>query len=447
MKTTFDNPDGINGRLTLVVEESDYAQDVDKSLKEYRKRASVPGFRPGMAPMGMIKRQYGAAAKMDAINRLMGDQLSKYITENKIGMLGEPLPAETQEQIDLEKPAPYTFVFDIAVAPEFEITLTDKDTIGYDVVTVDDKAVDNRIQAYASRGGSYDKVDEYRKGDMLRGDLTELDADGNAKEDGITVEGTVMMPEYIKVDEQRALFDGAKKDAVVVFNPKKAYPESDVEVASLLRKTKEEVAELVSDFSYRIKEISRYTPAPIGQELFDSVYGKDVVKSEEEFRSKTAEQIKKECDRMADFRFLQAVRAYCEEKVGELTFPETLLKRVMIAKNKDKGEDYVEKNFELSIKELRWHLIKDQLVKANEIKLDAQDVKDMAKDMARMQFAQYGMNNVPEEYIDKYADEMLGKEDHIEGLVDRAVDQKLIQKLKTVVTLNQKEVTVDELNK
>lgn len=447
MKITFDNPDKVTGRLTLVVEEADYEKDVDKTLKTYRKRASVPGFRPGMVPMGMIKRQYGAAAKMDAINHIMGEQLSKYITDNKIGMLGEPLPAESQEQIDLEAPAPYTFAFDIAIAPKFEITLTSEDTIDYNNVVVDDKVVDDRIQAYASRGGHYDKVDEYQQGDMLKGDLSELDSDGNVKEEGIRVEGAVMMPEYIKIDEQKALFVGAKKDSAITFNPKKAYPESDVEIASLLRKKKEEVADIDSDFSYQITEISRYTPAAVNQELFDSVLGKDAVKSEEEFKAKIAEQIKEEYVSMTDFRFLQDVRKYCEEKVGELTFPEELLKKIMIAKNKDKGADYVEKNFEASIKELKWHLIKEQLTKAHEIKVGEQDVMATAKEMARMQFAQYGMNNVPEEYIDNYAKEMLGKEEYIEGLVDRTMDQKLMQKLKTIVTLNEKQVTVDEFNK
>lgn len=447
MKISFENPDKVNGLLTLTVEEADYKENVEKTLKNYRKKANVPGFRPGMAPMGMIKRQFGTTVKVDEINKLLGDQIYKYVKDNNIQMLGEPLPSEKQEPVDMEKEAPYTFIFDIAVAPEFKAELTGDDTIDYYTITVDDKIVDQQIDMFASRAGHYDKVEDYQANDMLKGDIRELDENGNTKEGGITVEGAVLMPEYIKVEDQKKLFDGAKLGDVITFNPKKAYPESDVEVASLLKLKKEDVADLTADFSYQITEISRYVKAEVNQELFDQVYGKDVIKDEKDFREKIAEGLKAQFAVDSDFKFIQDVRKYLENKVGVLTYPDALLKRIMLNNNKDKGEEFVEKNYEQSIKELTWHLIKEQLVKANGVKIEDADIEDTAKEAAKAQFAQYGMNNIPEEYIENYAKDMLKKKEYIDSFVDRSIDRKLTEILKNVVKLENKTATLEEFNK
>ena len=434
--------------MTLSVEEEDYRDGVEKALKEYRKKTNIPGFRPGMAPMGLIKRQYGTAVKVDTINKIVGEKMYDYIKDNKIQMLGEPLPSDKQEAIDIEGPAPYTFIFDIAVAPEFSITLSGEDTIDCYTIKVDDKAVDDRIDMLAARAGRYEKVDNYEGNDMLKGTLRELDAEGNVKTDGITAEDAVLMPMYIKVEEQEALFEGAKLGDTVTFNPKKAYPENDVEVASLLKKKKEEVADLTSDFAYQITEISRFTKAPVDQDLFDMIYGEDVVTSEEQFREKLTEQIKYENSTETDFKLLQDIRKYCEDKVGDLTFPEALLKRVMLSKNKGEGaEEKIEKNFELSLKELKWHLIKEQLIEQFGIKINDEDVKASAKEFARIQYAQYGMNNLPDEYIERYADDLLKKQENLDGIIDRSIDNKIEECVKNTVKLNNKEVTADEFNK
>lgn len=447
MKISFENPDKVNGLLTLTVEEADYKENVEKTLKNYRKKANVPGFRPGMAPMGMIKRQFGTTVKVDEINKLLGDQIYKYVKDNNIQMLGEPLPSDKQEPVDMEKEAPYTFMFDIAVAPEFKAELTGDDTIDYYTITVDDKIVDQQIDMFASRAGHYDKVEDYQANDMLKGDIRELDENGNTKEGGITVEGAVLMPEYIKVEDQKKLFDGAKLGDIITFNPKKAYPESDIEVASLLKLKKEDVADLTADFSFQITEISRYVKAEVNQELFDQVYGKDVIKDEKDFREKIAEGLKAQFAVDSDFKFIQDVRKYLENKVGALTYPDALLKRIMLNNNKDKGEEFVEKNYEQSIKELTWHLIKEQLVKANGVKIEDADIEDTAKEAAKAQFAQYGMNNIPEEYIENYAKDMLKKKEYIDSFVDRSIDRKLTEILKNVVKLENKTATLEEFNK
>lgn len=447
MNISFENPDKINGVLTITVEEADYKESVEKTLKDFRKKANYPGFRPGMVPMGLIKKQYGTSAKMDAINKLVGENIYKYMQENKIQMLGEPLPSEKQEAQDLEKPAPYTFKFDIAVAPEFKIELNGKNKIDYYKINVDDELIDRQVDMFASRMGSYEKADSYQENDMLKGDLRELDENGNTKEGGITVESASIMPSYIKVEDQKKLFDGCKPGDIITFNPKKAYPENDSEVAALLKIEREQAKDLTADFSYQVTEISRFAKHAVDQELFDSLFGKDEVKDEKAFRAKIAEGLQQQLTVDQDFKFMQDVRTYCEKKVGKLEFPDALLKRIMLANNKDKGEEFVEKNYEQSIKELAWHLIKEQLVAAHSIKVADEDVKEAAKETARVQFAQYGMNNVPDEYIENYAKEMLKKRENVDGFVERAIDIKLSAALKEAVKLNEKEISLDEFNK
>lgn len=441
MNITFENADKVNGLMTITVEENDFKEAVEKTLKDYRKKANVPGFRPGQVPMGMIKRMYGTAVKMDAINRVVGQEMYKYVKDNNIQMLGEPLPHEGNEAVDIEKPAPYTFQFDLAVAPEINVKLSGHDKIDYLTIDVDDKLIDQQVRMYASRGGSYQKADDYQDNDMLKGDLRELD-----KENGIELSEALVMPTYIKDEDQKKLFEGSKLGDIITFNPRKAY-QSDAELASLLKVDKADLGFHTGDFTYQITEISRFTPAEVNQELFDQVYGKDAVKDEKEFRERVAEEIKAQLQQNSDWKFLQDLRAHCEKKAGKLTWPDELLKRIMKQNNQDKGDDYVEKNYEGSVKELTWHLIKEQLVSANDIKISDDEVKAAAREAARAQFAQYGMSNVPDEYLDNYAQDMLKKEENVQGFVDRAIDQKLIEVMKNVVKLNEKTVSLDEFNK
>ena len=447
MNITFENPDKVSGVLTFVIEEADYQEDVNAQLKKYRKQANIPGFRPGQAPMGMIKRQVGAQVKVDVINKLVGEKLYDYVKENKINMLGEPMPHLGEEPVDLDAPAPYTLKFDIAVAPEFKAELSKDDKIAYYNIAVDDKLVDQQIEAFASRAGSYQKVDEYQDNDMLKGDLRELNEDGSTKEGGITVSEASMLPSYITVEEQKALFSGAKVGDIITFNPKKAYPTSNVEISSLLKISKEEAENVTADFSFQVTEISRYTKHAIDKELFDMVYGDGNVKDEADFRAKVVAGIQDQMNQNADFRLLQDVRTYVESKIGEVKYADELMKRIMLANNKDKGAEYVDKNYEASIKELTWSLAKNQIVEALGIKIEDADVKAAAIDMTRMQFAQYGMNSVPEEYLTQYAEEMLKKPEQVDTFINIAVDRKLMVALKDVVTLETKEISFEDFQK
>ena len=442
MNIQFEAPDKVNGLMTITMETADYQPEVEKTLKDYRKRAQIPGFRPGQAPMGMIKRQYGTSVKVDVINKMLGEKLYGYVQDNKIHMLGEPLPSEQQAQLDFESDQPLVFKFDIAVAPEFEAKLSGKDKVPFYNITVDDKLIDQQVEMYQSRAGHYDKVEAFdaEQRDMLKGDLREVNGT-------IEVADAVLMPQYMKVEDQKKLFEGAKLGDIITWNPRKAYPESDVEVSSLLKIQKDEVKDHEGDFTFQITEISRFVKAEIGKELFDQTFGEGTVKDEKEFRQKIADQISQQFKADSDYKFLLDVRAHMEKKVGKLEFPEAILKRVMLNNNKDKGADFVEKNFEASIKELAWHLIKEQLVSAQGIKIEDADLKETAKEAARAQFAQYGMSNIPDEYLENYAQEMLKKRENVDGLVDRAVDVKLTAALKSVVKLDEKEISLEDFQK
>lgn len=446
MKVSFDCPDKINGLLTVTIEEDDFKNDVEKELKNYRKRANVPGFRPGMVPMGLIRRQYGNAVKMDVVNNKLSEEVNKYIQDNKINMLGMPLGSEKQTPVDLEKDAPYTFMFDIAVAPEFDIELSDKDAIDYYDITVDDKLVDQQVDGFASRFGAYQKAEEYKEGDVLKGDLRELDAEGNTKEGGVEVEGATVMPQYLKDDDQKKLFEGAKAGDIITFNPYKAYA-GGAEVATLLKVEREKKDDYQGDFSYQITEVRHFEKHAVDQELFDQVFGKDEVKDEKSFREKIAEGVKQQLATDEDFRFLQDLRKYAEEKVGQLTYPEALLKRVLKENNKDKDDEFINKNYEASLKDLTWSLIKNKLAEKAEVKVNDDDVKNVAREIARAQFAQYGMQNVGEEYVNNYAEELLKQRDTVNQFAERAVDEKLVAAIKPVVKLNHKEISLEDFNK
>jgi trigger factor len=447
MNISFECADKVNGLMTITLEKADYEEAVTKKLKEYRKKAQVPGFRPGMVPMGLIKRQYGTAVKVDEVNRLLGEKLYSYVRENKIQMLGEPLPNEEKQQPqDLEGDGPLTFVFDIAVAPEFKAELTADDTIDYYDITVDDKLVDDQVQMFASQAGEFVEAQEWSGNDTLKGDLRQLDANGNTLEGGIETEGGMVMPSYIKGEDEKKKFEGAKPGDIITFNPKKAYPGNDAEVAALLKVDKEKVKDLESDFSFQITEIRHFEPAAVDEKLFERVFGEGV-KDEADFRQRISDMLKPQLQANPDYKFMLDVRKYMEQKVGELSFPNALLKRVMLNNNKDKGEEFVDKNFEASLNELRWHLIKEQLVAANNIKVENDDLKLVAKAAIRQQFAQYGMSNVPEDVLDNYAEEQLKKEENFEQFVNRAVEAKLTDALKNVVKLNTIETSLDDFNK
>ena len=448
MNISLENLDKVSALLTVKMEKADYAAKVDKALKDYRKRANIPGFRPGQAPMSLLKKRFGKEVTAEEVNKLLGEKLYEYIRENKLNVLGEPLPTEGRNQdIDFDTMEDFEFVFDLALAPEINIELNGDDTVDYYHIEVDDKMIDSQVKMYTQRAGSYDKVDNYEAKDMVKGLLAELDENGNTKEGGIQVENAVLLPEYMKNDDQKAIFNGCKVNDVLVFNPNKAYDGHDTEIAALLKIKKEDVAAMTSDFSYQVQEITRFKEAELNQELFDQVFGKDSVKSEEEFRNKIKSIMEEQFAADSDYTFILDLRTYLMNKIGKLEYPDAILKRFMAVQNKAKGEEFNEENYEKSLEELTWHLIKEQLVKNYEIKIETEDLKNTAKNITKIQFAQYGMINVPEDVLENYANEMLKKQDQVESLVTRSVENKLAEVLKNVVKLNEKQISVEDFNK
>ena len=448
MNVSLQNKDNVSALLTVKLEKADYQEKVDKALKDLRRKVQMPGFRKGMVPVGLIKKMYGKSVLAEEVNKLLSETIYKYIQDNKVNMLGEPLPnEENQKTIDFDTQEDFEFVFDIALAPEFKVEVSKEDKVDYYDIEVTDEMVDAQVKMYTQRNGKYESVDVYADNDMLKGLLAELNDDGTVKEDGIQVEDAIMMPSYMKNDEQKAIFANAKVNDVLVFNPHTAWDGNAAELASLLKIDKESAGELKSNFSFQVNEITRFVPGELNQEIFDQVFGKDVVKSEEEFRTKVKEAIGVQFGADSDYKFLLDVRQYLMNKVGKLQFPDELLKRIMRLNNQDKDEKFVEENYDKSIEELTWHLIKEQLVKANDIKVEQGDITEMAKEATRAQFAQYGMLNVPEELLDNYAKEMLKKKGSVEGLVNRVIESKLALALKEQVTLENKPISAADFNK
>jgi trigger factor len=441
MEITLKNQDATSAILSVNIQEADYSALVEKQLKNFRQKANIPGFRPGMVPMGLIKKQYGVAVKAEEINKLLQTKIFEYIKENKVDMLGEPLPIEEQQAgINMAADKEFTFEFEVALAPKFEAVLDKNDALPYYRIEPTKEMIDGQANAFAQRCGEYKQVESYENGDMLKGTLTE------SVEEGIVVREAVMMPSYMKNDEQKALFANAKVNDVVTFNPSVAFGNNEAELASLLKVEKSEVAAHAGEFTFTISEITRFVASEINQNVFDAAFGKDAVKTEEEFRAKIAEQFASRFEVESDYKLLMDIRTYLMEKVGKLEFNESILRRIMDM-NKAEGETVSEEEFQKSLTELSWHLIKEQLAKKFEIKIDDNDVLAVAKDATRDQFAQYGMANVPEDLLENYAKEMLKQDKTREALINRAVDVKLISSIKAVITLNEETVSVEDFNK
>ncbi len=445
MNISLQNIDKVNAQITAVVEPADYQEKVANAIKDFRKKANMPGFRRGMVPVGLIKKQFGKSILADELNRILQDSLFGYIRDNKINMLGEPLPCEVNNEVDFVDGHSFTFMFDIALAPEFNVELSKDDKIAHYNIEVADDMVNRQVEIYRQRGGKYDKVESYQDNDMIKGIITELDENGNAKEEGITAENVVMLPKYFKNDDQKALFNDAKVGDIIKFNPSVAYDNNANEISYILNVKSEEVENYKGDFNFQISEITRFVPGPLDQELFDAVYPGGEVKSEEDFKNKIKSTIAEQFAKDSDFKFLIDLRKHVEEKVGKLEFPDALLKRIMMASAKD--EKKVEENYDKSIEELTWHLIKEKLVEMTGVKVDDNDVKEMAKDVTRMQFAQYGMLNVPEEYLENSVKEMMKKRETVDNLIDRCIEMKLGAALKDMVTLEETNISAEDFNK
>lgn len=435
-----------NATLTLSIAKSDYAEKVDQKLREYRKKANIPGFRPGMVPVGLVKKMYGKAITAEEINKLVSDELYNYIRENKINMLGEPLPNETeQKEINFDTQEDFEFIFDLGIAPEFEVELTKKDKVKAYTIAVSDEMIDNQVKTYTNRYGKYVQEETVEEKDMVKGEVLEL-ADGKVNENGLKISDAVLTPGYIKDEAQKAMFIGAAKGDVIAFNPQTAFG-NEAEISSLLKISKDEAKNITADFQIKIEGITRYYDSEINQEFFDKVYGEGVVTSEEEFRAKIKAGILETLSGDSDYKFGVDAREVVIAKYDGLTFPDAFLKRWLLATNENLTAETLEEDFPKMIADLKWQLIKDKISKANDIKVEIEDVNAYARKIAAAQFAQYGMVGMGDDILDNYAKDMLKKEETVKGIVERVAENKVFEVIKNNVKLDTKEVSIEEFNK
>ena len=435
-----------NAIVTVRIEKADYAEKVDKTLRDYRKKANIPGFRPGMVPAGLVKKMYGKAVLAEEINKLVSEGLYNYIRENNVNILGEPMPNETEQQsIDFDSQEDFEFIFDLGIAPELEVELTKKDKVKYYNITVSEEMIENQVKSYTGRYGKYIQEEVVEEKDMLKGELLEM-ANGKVNEDGIKVKDATLTPAYMKDADQKTLFVGAKKGDVITFNPAKAF-DNETEISSMLKISKDAAKTIVADFQLKIESITRYHESEIDQELFDKVYGEGTVTSIEEFKAKIKENIQETLVADSEYKFGMDAKDMLVEKYNDVTFPEAFLKRWVLSSNENLTAETLEEDYPKMIADLKWHLIKDKLTKASDIKVEPADVEEYAKKIAKAQFAQYGMIGVEDEMLANYAKDMMKKEETLKSMIDKVAEEKVIAVVKEAVKLENKEVSIEEFNK
>ncbi len=444
--TTKTNND-LNYVLLINIEKNDYAETVDKALRKYRQKVNMPGFRAGKVPMGMVKKLYGRTILVDEINKLISENLTKHIVDNKLNLLGEPLPSEKeQKEIDWDNQEDFEFAYDYAVAPEIKINLNKKNKIVYYKINIDDDMLKTYIDNYRARYGEYKIVDEVKKDELIECSLTEIKDDG----EGLKVDDAKILLSSFKDEKIKAKFVGKKPNGTITIDLKKAVGDNKTEFAALLHKKTEELDGISNKFKIKIHKIKTFEKAELNQEFFDKVYGKDVVKSEKEFIAKVKEEIANNHIADCDYRF----RIDAKEKLLatlDIKLPDEFLKRWLLVSNQ-KGEnklspEQIEKEYPLFADDLKWQLIKDTVVKEQEIKISDEQITEAAKEFARYQFQQYGLGYVPDESLMQYVDELLKNNDEKRKLIDNEIDKAVVNWIKETVKLDEKEISFEDFNK
>ena len=448
MKSTLNKTDDVNGTIVIELEKADYQEKVDKSLNQYRQKANIPGFRQGKVPKSVIQKMYGKAVLVDEINKLVTDELGNYIRENKLKILGEPISDDSEEkQVDLENDELMKFYFDIALTPEFELVLDKETQLNWYHVKLEDELFEKQMDAYKQNYGTYVSVEgEAKDTDLIKGTLTEVEA-GVDTENGQVIENAVLMPSYVKDETVKNSFIGAKVGDSVVFNPKTAYDNNEAEVASLLQTTKDKVADINCDFRFDIKEVTRYQEAEMNHELFDKVLGDGVVTTEEEFRNKVGAELNNQFKPNVDHLFIHEARDIIVEKMNDVQFPDAFLKRWLLESSEERTAEQVEEDYPKIMEDLKFHIAKQKIVEEHEIKVEFSDIEALAAEVAKAQFAQYGMTNLPADVLQNYTKSLLEKEETVQNLVERATEDKIIQWLKENVTVVEKDIFSNDFNK
>ncbi len=447
MDINKENVDELNALLKVRVTQEDYEDQVDKVLKDYRKRARIDGFRPGKVPAGLIRKMYRKPVMIEEINKVVLSSVREYLKEEKIRILGEPLPdKEKQADIDWDNQQEFEFVFDLGLAPEFELEISQKDKIPYYEIKVDDKMIENQKENYKRRFGTFDKIEKATGNEIVKGKMEQTDPEGNPVEEGIRNDEAVFSLELMKDKDAVKKFVGKGSGDVVDFDVKKAYP-NEQEVASLLKIDKDQVKEIQGDFRVTIQEINRFKPAELNSKFYDQIFGKDQIKTNEEFTQRVIEEIKFDLSRQSNSKFAEDVKAHFLDKTG-LKLPAEFLKRWITVSNNEKfSEEQIEKDYPAMEDDLKWQLIREKIVRDKNIRIEENEVREYAREYARMYFQQYGMGGVPEEHLNNYADKMLNDQNEKRRIHDTLADQKIVEFVRENAGVDVKEVSAEKFEK
>ena len=446
MNVTKNQIDDLNATIKIQLDKEDYATRVSDALKDYQKKAVIDGFRKGKTPFGIIKKMYGKAVLIEEINKLIGESLSNYIQENDLNILGEPLPSETeQKELNLDEEN-FEFVYDIALAPVMNVKLSKREKVPYYIIKVDDEMIDKQIESICKSNGELISVDTIEGSEYVKGELIELGEDGKPKEGGIHVEDASLSVEHMKAEEQVKIFVGKQVGNEVIFNPSKAYP-NKTDYAALLQISKEEAEHVTSDFCFIISEIKRYVEAEVNQALFDKIYGEGNVKSVEEFRARVKEDLAKQFRAHSEYRLTVDARDKMLKKNEDVVLPEAFLKRWMLATNKELTQEAVDKDFNSYRDEFKWQLIKGDMIKENNIKVEDEDMKAVGREVAAAQLQQYGLYGLSDEQLDGFAVRLLENEKQRASLYDRALENKIFSVIKEGVKLEEQEISMEDFGK
>jgi|WetSurSiteA1Bulk_404760.scaffolds.fasta_scaffold00590_11 trigger factor len=448
MNIKKDNIDELNAVVTIKIEKADYEERVDNILKDYRRKARFDGFRPGKVPQGLVNKMYRKPILAEEINKILSESLAKYLVDEKLNILGEPLPnADKPLSIDWDHDSEFEFAFDIGLAPELDIAVSEKDKVPYYTIKVDAGEITKQIERMQSRFGKLIDADQVTENEVLKADLAEADKKGSPVENGISVEDASISLEFIKDDKTRKKFKGCKPGDQLVIDVKKAF-ENETDLAALLKISKEKLAGISPDFLVTLKTVSRFEKAEINQDLFDKVYGKDNVKSEEEFKIRVEAELKSAFDRNSDYRFRMDARDYYLGKFKQ-ELPGEFLKRWLLHTNDGKVTmEQIEKDFDHFKSDLKWQLIKGKVTKDNNMKINEEELLAHATDAIRQQFIQYyGIAEVPAEMLEKYAKESLAKDEERNRYAEGLNENKVYEFIRKTVKLDSKEVTLEKFNK
>ena len=446
MNISRENIDAVNAILKVDIQKADYEKTVADQLKEYRQKAAIPGFRPGKAPAGLINRKYRIPVLVEEVNKILSKNLSEYLVGEKLNILGEPLPNEEQQKsINWETDENFEFAFDIAMAPEINVVIDNKTEIKYYKIAVSEKMIDEQVEMAQSQLGQNLPDDEIKEKSSVRGNFVQLDENGNETENGIKAENVLIAIDMIKDDEIKNSFIGKKKDDVVVFDPAKAF-ENRHELKHMLKIKQEEADVLNSNFSFTITEILKFEKAELDEDLFKKLYGEETeIKTTEDFRNRIKEEIEANLVYSSNHKF--AIDAH-DKLIGQnnLELPEAFLKRWLIAINKELTVEQIENEFDAFISDLKWQLIKDVLIKENDLKVTAEEVQAFAIQMARSQYNQYGIFDIPDEQLESFAKMILEKQEETERIYKKLFEDKVINVVKEKVTVAETEVSQEEFN-